>query len=118
MNFAKRLVVLVSITLFAACGGGEKKSSGGSGGANGLVIAFDGSPTKLDPRVGTDSYAGRVWDLASSALVRITPSGEFAPDVAEKWETPDDRTIIFHLKPNAKFQDGRAITSKDFKFTF
>ncbi|MEA2568919.1 MAG: peptide/nickel transport system substrate-binding protein [Acidobacteriota bacterium] len=119
MNVMKRIVVLTSIVLLAACGGGEKKKSGGgSGGANGLVIAFDGSPTNLDPRVGTDSYAGRVWDLASSGLVRITPSGEFAPDVAEKWETPDDRTIIFHLKPNAKFQDGRPITSRDFKFTF
>ena len=113
-----RLSVIVLAIALAACGGGEKKAGGGAGAANELVIAFDGSPTNLDPRIGTDTYSGRIWDMTSSGLIRITPSGEFTDDIAEKWETPDDRTIVFHLKPNAKFQDGRPITSKDFKFTF
>lgn len=119
MKIAKRLLITTSILLLAACGGGEKKNGGGSGGgANGLVIAFDGSPTNLDPRIGTDTYAGRIWDMTASGLVRKTPTGDFTGDIAEKWETPDDRTIVFHLKPNAKFQDGRPVTAKDFKFTF
>lgn len=113
-------VVFASTLLLAACGGGgEKRGSGGNASASdGLVIAFDGSPTNLDPRVGTDTYSGRIWDLSSYGLVTITPNGEFAGGVAERWETPDDKTIVFHLKPNAKFQDGRPITSADFKYTF
>ena len=112
--------VAIAMVLAVACGGGgEKRTAGGGGDAgNELVIAFDGSPTNLDPRIGTDTYSGRIWDMAASGLIRITPSGDFVGDIAERWETPDDKTIIFHLKPNAKFQDGRPVTSRDFKFTF
>jgi peptide/nickel transport system substrate-binding protein len=114
------LLAIGFVLLFVACGGGEKKTaaSGGGTGGGGLVIAFDGSPTNLDPRVGTDTYSGRVWDLSSSGLIRLTPGGDFTGDVAQSWDTPDDRTIVFHLNPNAKFQDGRPVTAKDFKFTF
>jgi peptide/nickel transport system substrate-binding protein len=122
MTIRKVFAIALAAATIAACGGGEKKNGGGGGGGNGdkntLVIAFDGSPTNLDPRLGTDTYSGRIWDFASSALIKLTPSGDFTGDVAEKWETPDDKTIIFHLNPNAKFQDGRPIMAKDFKFTF
>jgi peptide/nickel transport system substrate-binding protein len=115
----RELFAIVCAALLVACGGGEKKNgSAGGGDKSALVIAFDGSPTNLDPRVGTDTYAGRIWDMSAGALVRLAPNGDYAPDVATKWETPDDKTIVFHLNPNAKFQDGRPITAKDFKFTF
>ena len=113
------VIACAAALTLAACGGGEKKGGGSAGGANqGLVIAFDGSPTNLDPRIGVDTYSGRIWDMTSSGLVTITPSGDFAPAVATKWETPDDKTVVFHLNPAAKFQDGRPVTAKDFKFTF
>ncbi len=113
------VLVILTAMLLASCGGGEKSGTGGGNAANGgLVIAFDGSPTNLDPRIGTDTYSGRIWDMTASGLIKLTPSGDFAPDLAEKWETPDDKTIIFHLNPNAKFQDGRPVTSKDFRYTF
>ncbi|MGZ8797962.1 MAG: ABC transporter substrate-binding protein [Thermoanaerobaculia bacterium] len=119
MRIRAILGILVVMVLTAACGGGEK--SAGGGGANDkntLVIAFDGSPTNLDPRIGTDTYSGRIWDMTASGLIKLTPNGDYTGDIAEKWETPDDKTIIFHLNPAAKFQDGRPVTAKDFKFTF
>jgi peptide/nickel transport system substrate-binding protein len=113
------LIVIGALLSLVACGG-EKKTgaAGGAADKNTLVIAFDGSPTNLDPRVGTDTYSGRIWDMSSSGLIKLTPSGDFTADIAQKWETPDDKTIVFHLNPAAKFQDGRPITAKDFKFTF
>jgi peptide/nickel transport system substrate-binding protein len=115
----RSLIVIGTLLSLVACGG-EKKTgaAGGAGDKNTLVIAFDGSPTNLDPRVGTDTYSGRIWDMSSSGLIKLTPTGDFTADVAQKWETPDDKTIVFHLNPAAKFQDGRPITAKDFKFTF
>ncbi len=101
-----------------SCGGGEKGAGGAANATSGLVIGFDGSPTNLDPRVGADTYSGRIWDFASSGLIKLTPTGDFTADVATKWETPDDKTIVFHLNPAAKFQDGRPVTAKDFKYTF
>jgi peptide/nickel transport system substrate-binding protein len=120
MTTRQYLAIATTVALLAGCGGGGEKKAGGGGGkaGNELVIAFDGSPTNLDPRVGTDSYSGRIWDMAASGLIKLTPNGEHTGDIAEKWETPDDRTIVFTLKPNAKFQDGRPVTSADFKYTF
>jgi ABC-type transport system substrate-binding protein len=46
-------------------------------------------------------------DLCCSGLIKVTPELDYAPDVAARWETPDDKTIVFKLNPNAKFQNGR-----------
>jgi peptide/nickel transport system substrate-binding protein len=111
-----------SAVMLAACGGGEKKngSGGGAGGddANRVVIGLKSSPTNLDPRVGNDNASGRIFDLCCRGLVRVTPEMDYAPDLADRWETPDDRTIIFHLNPNAKFQDGKPVTAQDVKWTY
>lgn len=116
---SRSLFLFLGLSILIACGGREEKAGGGaSGDKDTLVIAFEGTPTNLDPRLGTDQYSGRIWDMASSALIKLTPTGDFTGDVASKWETPDDKTIVFHLHPNAKFQDGRPVTSKDFKFSF
>lgn len=109
----------VAIVLLAACGGGEKTSAGGGGGdQNRLVIGLKSSPTNLDPRVGNDNASGRIFDLCCAGLIKVTPEMDYAPDIAEKWETPDDRTIIFHLNPNAKFQNGQPVTAQDVKWTY
>jgi peptide/nickel transport system substrate-binding protein len=115
----KQILSVLVCALFVGCGGGENK--GGAGGANDkntLVIALKSSPTNLDSRVGADNASGRLFDLIYSGLVRVTPNFDYAPDVAEKWETPDDKTIVFHLNPNAKFQNGQPVTAKDVKWTY
>lgn len=115
----KRIVLVLAIVLVASCGKREGAApTGGGGDRSTLVIAFDGSPTNLDPRVGTDTYAGRIWDMTSSGLIKLTPNGDFTGDAATHWETPDDRTIVFHINPNAKFQDGKPVTSRDLEFTY
>lgn len=107
-----------AITLLVACGGGEKKNGGARADADRLVIGLKSSPTNIDPRVGQDNASGRIFDLCCRGLVRVTPEMDYAPDVATGWETPDDRTIIFKLNPNAKFQDGRPVTAQDVKWTY
>ncbi|MHB9000437.1 MAG: ABC transporter substrate-binding protein [Thermoanaerobaculia bacterium] len=118
MKRTSLVILAVLIMLSVACGG--KKESPAAGGAAGkpLVIAFDTSPTNLDSRVGNDQGSGRIFDMIYSGLVKITPDAGYEPDLAERWETPDDRTIVFHLKEGAKFQDGRPVTARDVKWTY
>lgn len=110
----------MSLALIGCGGGGEKKNAGGPAGGdtNRLVIALKSSPTNLDPRVGNDNASGRVHDLCCSGLIKPTPEMDYAPDIASSWETPDDKTIIFHLNPNAKFQNGQPVTANDVKWTY
>lgn len=118
-RIASAMMIAGAVAMLVACGGGEKKNGGGArGDADRLVIGLKSSPTNIDPRVGQDNASGRIFDLCCRGLVRVTPEMDYAPDVATGWETPDDRTIIFKLNPNAKFQDGRPVTAQDVKWTY
>ena len=113
-----RRFILAILVLLAACGGEKGKPGGGAADKNHLVIAAMSSPTNLDSRVGNDNVSGRMFDLIYSGLVRVTPNMDYAPDVAETWETPDDRTIVFHLNPKAKFHNGQSVKAADVKWTY
>jgi peptide/nickel transport system substrate-binding protein len=115
----RKLVALIAVASLMACGG-EKGAGGGGGGPakDTLVIALMSSPTNLDSRVGNDNASGRMFDLIHSGLIKVTPNMDYAPDAAEKWETPDDKTIVFHLNPNAKFQNGQPVKAADVKWTY
>src|ERR1043166_7576382 len=110
MKLRHFLALAIALSL-VACGGEKKK--GAAGNKDTLVIAWQSSPTNLDVRVGNDNASGRMFDLIYSGLVRVTPDMIYAPDVAEKWEMPDDKTIIFHLNPNAKFHNGQPVKASD-----
>src|SRR6185436_11819261 len=118
MRYRSLLAVALAAATLAACGGKESKTSGESGDKSHLVTAVRSTPTNLDIRIGNDNVSGRFFDVIYSGLIKVTPELDYAPDVATKWETPDDKTIIFHLNPAAKFQDGRPVTAEDVKWTY
>jgi len=111
----RQLFASLSVVLLLACGGGEKKREAES---KTLVIAVMSSPTNLDSRVGADNVSSRMFDLVYSGLIKVTPNFDYAPDLATKWETPDDKTIVFHLNPNAKFHNGQPVKASDVKWTY
>jgi ABC-type transport system substrate-binding protein len=84
------------------------------------VVNFliESMPTNLDPRIGTDGQSERIDGLLFDSLVELDEHRIPRGDLAERWETPDPLTYVFHLRPGIKFHDGRALTSADVKFTF
>jgi len=85
---------------------------------NTLVMLIESSPTNLDPRVGVDAPSARIDNLIFDDLLSRGDNFEVAPGLAERWETPDPLTYIFHLRRGVQFHDGRAFTSRDVKWTF
>jgi peptide/nickel transport system substrate-binding protein len=83
-----------------------------------LVMAIESSPTNLDPRVGLDGQSERIDNLIFDDLLSRGEDLNVAPGLAERWEIPDPLTYVFHLHQGAKFHDGRAVTSRDVKWTF
>lgn len=73
--------------------------------------------TSLDPHV----YAGSAWrvliEAIYSPLVGYDVRGRVAPRLAERWEQPNPKTILFHLRDGATFHDGSAVTAEDVKFS-
>jgi ABC-type transport system substrate-binding protein len=86
--------------------------------ANTLVMIIESSPTNLDPRVGIDAQSERIDSLIFDDLLSRGEDLTVAPGLAERWEIPDPVTYVFHLHSGAKFHDGRALTSRDVKWTF
>ena len=85
--------------------------------ASSITILIENSPTSLDPRVGTDDHSEHIDELIFDSLVQRNENFGIDPDLALRWETPDPRTYIFHLRTGVFFQDGRPLTSRDVKWT-
>jgi len=83
-----------------------------------VTFLIESMPTNLDPRIGTDAVSQRVDSLLFDSLVELDAQRIPHGDLAEKWETPDPVTYIFHLRNGIKFHGGRILTSADVKYTF
>jgi peptide/nickel transport system substrate-binding protein len=47
-------------------------------------------------------------------LANVDSKGNLVPELAEKWEvSPDATSVTFHLRPDAKFQDGTPVQAED-----
>lgn len=107
-----RLAILLVI-LVSSCSSNRNPAEPGT-----INFLIEAMPTNLDPRIGTDAYSAHLDGLIFSSLVAHDARMSIIPDLAERWETPDALTYVFHLRPGVKFHDGRPLTSADVKFTF
>ncbi len=105
---------LLGIAIFAAgCNGTSQANEPGT-----VNFLIESMPTNLDPRIGTDAQSQHLDGLIYDGLVKLDAQMNIVPDLAERWETPDPRTYVFHLRHGVKFHDGRPFTSADVKYTF
>jgi peptide/nickel transport system substrate-binding protein len=110
----QRLAVsLIALSFFAGCSGYSQPAPPGT-----VNFLIESAPINLDPRFGADAQSQYLDGLLFDSLVAHDDQMNIIPDLAEKWETPDPLTFIFHLKPGVKFHDGRPLTSADVKYTF
>lgn len=108
-------ILVVTLTL-AGCTGG-----GGTGGRTDKIvrIAQWNPPTGMfHPELLTTDYDGSVASLIYEQLVDFTPTFEYEPALAASWDiSEDNRSVTFHLQPEATWHDGEPVTSKDVQFS-
>ncbi|MBI4487474.1 MAG: ABC transporter substrate-binding protein [Deltaproteobacteria bacterium] len=83
-----------------------------------LAIGLESNPTHLDPRYATDANSVRIGALIFNSLARMDESSRLQPELAERWETVDERTYLFHLRKGVTFHNGKPLTAADVKFTY
>jgi oligopeptide transport system substrate-binding protein len=83
-------------------------------------IGNGAEPRELDPQTSTGVPESRIVDNIFEGLTTLDPfTLEPRPGVAEKWEiSKDQKTFTFHLRKNAKWSDGKAITAEDFVWSW
>ena len=81
--------------------------------------AVIGQPTRINPLAAPSNQAeADLTRLIFSGLMRLRMDGTPEPELAERWEvTPDALTYTFHLRSDATWHDGAAVTADDVAFT-
>jgi peptide/nickel transport system substrate-binding protein len=89
-----------------------------------MVIATTGDADVLLPPVTTTTLGSNVGDRIFCRLAELkldlntVDDSGFRPVLARSWEHRDSTTIVFHLDPRARWQDGAPVTAADIAFTF
>jgi peptide/nickel transport system substrate-binding protein len=93
----------------AAAAGAPKK--GGT-----LKAGLDGDILTFDP-LTSGAYADReVYYNVYDTLVAFDTNLQIVPALVEKWETPDPKTYILHIRKDVKFHDGTDLNADAVKF--
>src|SRR5438874_10483973 len=83
-----------------------------------LVMIIESSPTNLDPRVGIDGPSERIDGLLFENLMNRDEHLSVRPELAERFEHPDPRTYIFHLRLALRLSYGQVLSLLDVKWVF
>lgn len=85
-----------------------------------LVLQISEFPKSFNYYVNNSSDASSVFDLVYASLMELDSNTlEYQPMVAESIEVSKDKKVFkVKINPNAKWADGKQITSADLKFTF
>lgn len=113
MNHRQMLWMLVVCFLVAVSAIGWAEDSK-------IVIAVPDEPPRLDPTTNASAAIDQILNQnVYEGLVRVTPSGEIEPALAESFEiAPDGKTYTFHLRRGVSFHNGDSFTSSDVVATF
>lgn len=124
---AARLIALAAPAVLAAlifAAGCKRRTECAGDYCGTLVIAAAGEPDILLPPVSEFATTRDVSDQLFLKLADLGPSGntvgdeDFQPQLAERWEWDAPTTLVFHLDPRARWQDGQAVTAADVAFTY
>ncbi|MAF90490.1 MAG: peptide ABC transporter substrate-binding protein [Bdellovibrionaceae bacterium] len=88
----------------------------------GGTVYFDlgGEPATLNPYTSTDGYSQIIHAYVFDTMTTRNPDTyEVEPNLAEKFEiSKDGLSFTFYLRKDAKFHDGKPISTEDVKFSY
>jgi ABC-type transport system substrate-binding protein len=82
-----------------------------------LKVALLRDPTGWDPHINYGATTYTFQNNVYEQLVRYSAKGTLEPGLAVRWETPDPRTYVIHLRKNVRFHSGNPFTAEDVKFS-
>lgn len=99
----------------AGCAPGTPDPTAAKGPADTLRVALRADVTGFFPSatMANEGFSFGVNFNLFEGLVAFDRQLRIEPALAERWETPDDRTFVFTLRPGLRFSDGTPLTAAD-----
>ena len=113
-RYAKFLMIFVfSVVTLTACSG-DSESSGKV-----LKVAKDVELASMDQHIATDGLSFEVIAATIEGLYTLDADGNAIPAIAESYDLSEDGlTYTFHLREDAKWSNGDAVTANDFVYAW
>ena len=117
---SRKVLALFLLLSLAACGGDGSNRVEEGDRLGVLHIGNGAEPAALDPHITTGVSESHIINALFEGLVIKNPSTlEPEPAVAESWEISEDgRTYTFHLREDALWSNGEALTAEDFRWSW
>src|SRR4030066_1301156 len=78
-----------------------------------LIVAQETGPLTMDAHHVIDSVTASIIEHMVEPLLELTPKGEIAPKLVEKWEVSSEATeFTLRLKKGIKFHDGQSFNAE------
>ena len=116
-NSLRPLAALAMVLALGACGSRDRSGEARRGGT--AVVAINVEPQSPNPLVTVDRWSGEINRfLLYLPLVQYGPKLDYQPRLASSWEMLGDTGVVFHLRRDVRWTDGRPTTSADVVFTY
>ena len=84
-----------------------------------LHLATSANPSRLNPILATDSSSSEITGFLFNGLVKYDKDlSSIIGDLAEEFYFEDNTTLVFKIKKNVKWHDGKKFSAKDVVFTY
>ena len=122
-----KVSVLATVLLGLALSACEKSASPRDRSQRGgtIVVTATSDPDALFPPSALNMQARQATELIYEYLADVGPAmntngdGGFVKEIASDWQwSSDSSRIAFHINPDAKWHDGRRVTSRDVAFSY
>lgn len=113
----KKIVAVVLSTFLLGCGGkGEEKKEVENEKVI-VTVAQAAKPKTLDPPLANQVASMTVVRQVFNTLLAVDDEGNLIPEIAEKWEFENPKSILFTIKKGIKFHNGAELTVEDVAFS-
>ena len=108
------LLLSVLVILAAACGREAAPRAGGT-----VIVGMRADFAGFNPITNTAQYTDELIKYALfTPLIQYDENLQVRPYLAESWEMLGDTGVVFSLRRDVRWHDGRPVTAEDVKFTF
>lgn len=83
-----------------------------------LHLSISANPSRINPILATDSASGEIAGWIFNSLVKYDKNANVVGDLAKSYKFINKTTLIFNLRKNVYWQDGKKFSAKDVVFTY